>query len=733
MKVPVLLSFLLFILMSCTSGTPPLVVSTDSAPTLNPALDKMPSAASAWLPVKKPDTISNDYQAAAENETLQLYINPANAAIIVLDKRSNHIWSSVPAGAASNPDLAGVWKRRSPIPLAVEYTSADRTSVKVVRPEDMQITTSPVENGAKVQVNIPSAGFTLTLFITLNGDVIEVTIPDSSVTETSENGLVSVQILPFFGAAADTDPGYLVFPDGSGMLVDFRSPRRAEVQETSRPIYGEDQLTPPAGTGALTPFTRQPVVMPVFGLNNGNDAFLGIITHGDFDATISMARAGTGMPYNRIWGEFVFRRQGMFSLDGDAPVVLYQPGRIGGDRQIRYTFLSGKAGYADMAARYRDYLIERGAKRVPANAPLMDLHFFMGVEQRTWFLRDFITLTTFANVQEMVDRLVADGVSRFDVTLEGWNNGGVNAHYPERLPAESQHGDSSGLRALADALHKHSQRLFLHDNYLNILPGATGAFPIIDAVRGVDGLPVGDGDTGYFLNPQVALRNFAARDIPQMKTFGTDGLYLQDFAAIAAPDGNLRYPLSRENFAASWMQIAGLAQATFGSASLDGGNIYALNFADRLENVPLDGTGYDLSDDTIPFYQIAVHGLVQYTGAPINLSSDPRRSFLRHIEYGAMPTFTLTQNDTALLYHTTTNNLWSGQFSTWRAEVLKDYQSTQRLAALQSQFITNHEKLADSVYQVTYESGSRIIVNYSIHPYSTNTISVNAQDFIVIP
>jgi hypothetical protein len=729
---------LLFVLSACAGAGGSLEVPQEVAPLLNPALGALPEVAGSWPVLARPDGIPPEYQAAAESEALQLFINPKNAAILLFDKRSGYTWSSVPLDASTNKKLAGVWKRRSPIPLVVEYTSSDRSAVKAVRPEDMQLMVSPLQSGARVDVVAANNGLALSLLLTVVNDRLEVTIPDASVQESGENGFVSVQVLPFFGAMPDSQAGYIFYPDGAGMLVRFDSSHRSEVQETSRPIYGNDLLEPP--TNKPVTFTRQPIVMPVFGLTTGVDAFVGIVTHGDFDASISMARSGEGMPYNRTWAEFVYRRQGMFSLNGEQPVILYEPGRVGGDRQIRYMFINacaapcqGQVGYTDMAARYRDYLLERGAGRVKADAALMNLRLFMGIEQRTWFLRDFIGMTSFGQAQSMLDTLAGEGVNRLDVTLEGWNNGGARSHYPQRLPVEAELGGDDGLRALADSLHARGQRLFLHDNYLDILPGSNGAFPIMDAVRGVDGLPVGDGEAGYYLNPQVALRQFAAHDIASIAKLGADGLYLQDFAAIAVPDGNLRYPLSRENFAATWMQIAGLSQTALGNASLGGGNLYALNHAARLENVPLESTGYDLSNESVPFYQMAVHGLAQYSGEVINLGSDARRTFLRHVEYGAMPVFALTWNDTALLYRTNANSLWTGQFSTWKDEVVRDYQAMLPLQAVQDQFMSGHEKLAEGVFETRYASGARVIVNYNDEPYVNGSVHVAANDFIVLP
>jgi hypothetical protein len=217
-----------------------------------------------------------------------------------------------------------------------------------------------------------------------------------------------------------------------------------------------------------------------------------------------------------------------------------------------------------------------------------------------------------------------------------------------------------------------------------------------------------------------------------MIPLGADGLELQAFAEMALPDKNTRYPLSRESFAASWMQISQIARQKMGAVAMEGSNIYTVPYADRLDFVPIDSTHFDLFDETVPFLHIAVHGLVQYAYEPYNLVSDGRRIFLREIEYGAMPIFLLTQANSAQLLRTNTNSIYSSQYSFWRDELIRQYKVVEQLGPLSDQFITAHEKLAENVYQTTYEDGSRVIVNYGPGTYQAGTLSVPAQDFIVV-
>ncbi len=720
---------LLVMLSGCQSSS--LEPPQETRPRINPRIE-LPPPLESWpsLEGRHPD-VPEEYELVAENSCLRLYLKKATSGLIVEDRRNERLWHSAP------PDLKEVklsqaWRRRIESPILLNYTDADRGRANVAKPEGMQVEYTPLEGGVRAHYRFAEEGFELSVYYVLRDEFLEVTIPEKEVVEYSaetQNTLVSVDVLAFLGATHDGEDGYIVFPDGSGAIMSFTSPHPEAVQEISVPVYGPEQMQ-----FQRSGYTYQSSIpMPLFGLVSGNAAFAAIITQGDFDARIGVGRSGKSIPYNHVWTTFVYRRQGSFSLTGGQPAWLYEPAMVGGDRQVRYYFLTAEnAHYTGIAACYRNFLIkERGARRIAGDAPLMTISFFMGIERRTWFMRELIRMTSFADIQKMVAELESAGVRRVDVTVYGWNKGGANSRYPQRLPVEKRLGGEEGLRALARYLHSRSIRLFLADNYLLALPRGKGIFPYADAVRGVDGLPVGEGGA-YLINPQVALRRFAIRDIPEMARLGADGLWLEYFAGLALPDTNDRYPLSRESFAASWMQIASLAREKLGVVAMQGDNSYAVPYADRLDYVQLDSTHYDLFDETIPLYQIAVHGLVLYSGQPYNLMNDGQRTFLRHIEYGAIPNFILTQESSALLTRTSANWLWSSQYDFWRPEIIRQYQAMEKLSHVINQLILSHTRLAHNVYQTTYEDGTRVIVNYNEQPYVSGALTVPALDFVVL-
>jgi hypothetical protein len=725
--------FLLLALLAGCAGTPP-GVPADTTPRINPPLT-LPAGLASFPAIQErhPD-VPDDYEPAAETELLRLYYRKVSSAIIVEDKRSGALWHSSPADLADNTGTTASWRNQIEVPVQFTYVDAERAQSKTLRPERIGIETSPVQDGMQAVYTLDTTGIQFAVQYTLQDDCLRAILPDRFIKEESVNSLVNVEVLGFFGATHDNEPGYIFYPDGSGALMRFDTIHPEEVQRITSVIYGAD-----ASGGGLRPSTgtagaRQQVVMPVFGLSRGDSAYVAIISQGDFDTSVNVARSGKGINYNRVWAQLVFRRQGRFSLTGGQPAWLYQPDRIIGDREVRFCFLNdNQASYVGMASRYRDYLMkELGAQRMRHDTSLMHIGIFMGTERRTWFLSDMVSMTTFEDAREMLNDLAQAGVKDIDVTLWMWNQGFTSGKYPERLPVDSRLGGEKGLLSLSKDMHQRGQRLFLQDNYLLVAPGAKNVMPYVDAIRGVDGLPIGSNDQGYLLNPQVAMRRFAGRDFPKMANLGADGLMLESFASLALPDKNSVYPLSRESFAATWMQIADMARKQFGAVSMEGGNVYALPYADRLDFVSLDSTHYDIFDETIPFYHIATHGLVQYSSAPHNLISDGQRMWLRQIEYGAIPVFVLTKDSSAQLMRTGANGIFSSQYSYWRDEVIRQYKEMESLSPLSNQFIVGHERLAEKVFQTVYEDGSKIIVNYRTGPYTLGTLTIPAQDFVLV-
>ena len=162
------------------------------------------------------------------------------------------------------------------------------------------------------------------------------------------------------------------------------------------------------------------------------------------------------------------------------------------------------------------------------------------------------------------------------------------------------------------------------------------------------------------------------------------------------------------------------------------GNAYALPYADLITDMNLSGNAYALLDDKIPFYQIAIHGLKNYTGEALNLAGDYETLLLESAEYGAGLNFTFMYMDTMILQDTDYSCYGPSNYSAWKNEaiaIMTRYQA--EMAGLNRQTIVDHEQLSDKVSVTTYADGTKVYVNYSYEDHTEGSVLVPARDYKV--
>ena len=113
--------------------------------------------------------------------------------------------------------------------------------------------------------------------------------------------LYSLDILPYFGAAGTDAEGYIFVPDGSGALI-YLNNGRLDAKPYGKNLYGLDYALRPRER--ISEITEQ-LHIPVYGLKNGNKAFLAIIEEGDAYAIIKADIAGRTSSYNTVNGSFI--------------------------------------------------------------------------------------------------------------------------------------------------------------------------------------------------------------------------------------------------------------------------------------------------------------------------------------------------------------------------------------------------------------------------------------------
>jgi hypothetical protein len=754
-----------------------------ASPAPAPAVPWAPASAFAAIALDSPNPqVPGGYEPVAQTQNARLYINRDDSKLIVEDRRNGKLWTSNPMEPLSDQKTI-----LDDAVFQLNYTNARRqmTNLASSASEKPDLSFQSIQDGVRVVYDIPKLKLNITADYALKEEprqdvpgqtlvYLQVTIPDGAVKEGGDCSaptsttcfmVVTLELLPLFGAAPIGSDGYILIPDESGAIVRFKPEYPQYRQRYSAQIYGQDAAAQAfmgtgqgGGQGQSTVFQYRPR-LPLWGLKDGPAAYAGIVTEGEYQANVNGYLAGYITNANRASAEFIYRRQASIPRRRTLFVNRIEDNQIPGERQVRYVLLSGDdANYAGMAKSYRDYLIKsRGLKKLPDQAPRPELDINMGALRRSAFNDQFIPMTTFDQTIQMLQGFLDRGVRDFDVNLIGWNDGGSRGYWPRRYPAEQDLGGNEGLRRLTDFAHKNGIRIYLADNYLfgylvssggifGQLPGIRNLWPNwsygfnsrFDTIRGVNKLPVFSGSrTGrgqnlglYLLNPIIARDNYAHRDFPTHKKLGADGIVLNYMGRLLMSDTNERYPLSRGEVAESWMKLLDDSRQLLGAAQVEGSNGYVIGRTDRIYDAPVDSLDA-FGDVAVPTYHIATQGLAVRTTWAVNLRNDPKTEILRQIEWGLQPIYYLTNQPAADLIRANAF-VYSSQYEDWVEPATAEYKKMRdEFGYLTGKFITNHEILANRVNRVTYEDGTQIVVNYNPDPYTGPGGPVDAYSYVL--
>jgi hypothetical protein len=146
----------------------------------------------------------------------------------------------------------------------------------------------------------------------------------------------------------------------------------------------------------------------------------------------------------------------------------------------------------------------------------------------------------------------------------------------------------------------------------------------------------------------------------------------------------------------------------------------------------LSGNAYALLDYSVPFYQIAIHGLKDYTGEALNLAGDPQTTLLESAEYGAGLNYTFMYADTKVVRDSVFSCYTSAGYLPWKDETIATITRYQKeMAGLNRQAITGHERLSEDVAVISYADGTRVYVNYGDRDYQDGAVTVPGRDYLV--
>jgi hypothetical protein len=595
--------------------------------------------------------------------------------------------------------------------------------------------------------------FSLKLRYMLDGRSLLLNVPYDSIAYRPNFPMTRLSLLPFMGSGDVNDEGFLFVPCGSGAIINFNNGKQNQLAYTNN-VYGWDEALP---REAVISDNRAPY--PAFGIQKNGHALLGIIEEGASYAYIRADVSGRNSSWNRVFPYFDIVHGARMDISGrrtDRAVYLFENGLPAGESiTIRYIPCE-TPGYVGMAKEFRAWLLRRYPAFANRPAPQSGVPVVVEVigavnktQHRLGIPFDLpLRLTSYNETRSIANDLASLGWENVRIKLNGWFNHSVEHSVPTRLRLIRQLGSRRDFQNMVASIEQNNFTFYPEVDffYVRDVKPFDGFSLNRDAVRSVNreriqrypfsfvwfGERTQWGKLSYIARPSVMmamLDNF----IPKANRLGINNFTLRNFGSRLAGDYHERRHVSRE--AAMRMRqekLEELSQAGIG-VIINTGNTYAVPWADVITNMMLEDQFFGITDMAVPFYPIALHGLVPFTGRPINLAEDYRLNLLKTVESGAGLYFSFMKEETAVLQETKFRQFYANVYHKWIEEANVLYQQFSRdFGHLYNQAIVDHIILSPGVTITVYGDGTRVLVNASINPWNYNGRIINSKSYVVL-
>ena len=605
---------------------------------------------------------------------------------------------------------------------------------------DMQLVAGAAEN--------TSAVFNVTVNYRLEGGDFLVTVPYQKIRYRSQYPITGLTVLPMFGAAGTGEEGYMLIPEGGGALIRYNNGKLSQNSYYAN-LYGWDY-----GSERTEVVSETKNIFPVFGMTREGGSFIcmleGAASYGGIQADISMRYNS----YNWICAKYTVLHSDKYNVSAKTARLVYMfEKQLPDDTVIqRYRFVDSDQ-YSDMAQAYGDYLRDRYpelktaalAGDIPISVELVGA-IDKTVVKLGMPVDSVVATTTFDDAGAIIENLADAGVKNLNVRFSGWANGGVSQKVLTGVKVVRELGGEGRMKQLirkADSLN-----VPLYFDGIGVFAYRSGVLqgfiPFRDAARfttreqiilypysPITYQPEKYKDAYYLVQPRFAekmLKNLV-RKVGDLNAYG---VAFRDIGNILSGDYNPKDTTTREQVKQMNIDVVQQAKAAGEHVIIKEGYDYVMPYADLITDMDLNGIDYSIIDESIPFYQMAIHGSVSYTGEPLNLANNLRTELLRCAEYGAGLNFTFMNEDTKVLQDTYYSGYFGANYKAWKQEATEMILAYQKaMKGLNGVRMLRHEVLVDGVKAVTYENGTKVYVNYTNADYMADGIVIPAGSYQV--
>lgn len=661
--------------------------------------------------------------------------------------------------------------------ITLEYYDSDRIKyISSASEDDAESVLNRVDDRTYcLEIRFRKPDVRMKVYLTLGEESVDYFIPCEEMEGSGINSLAAVDITPFLGASggrmnvmnpetlewetADNYrvPGYVLVPDGSGSLIRFVD-NTSVFNPYEGDVYGKDYAT--ETSYSFSYYDDVPVkdpVMPVFGIAHGNGqmAFAAWANEGAEYMEIIVNPDGTkSTTYTWAYPRFELNVNYYQLYDEQGSGFFKQMDEIYHyDIDMTYAFLFGdgsdgtpSADYVGMARVYREYLINTGELTPMAAAdgdvPIR-LDFIMADSKSGIVGNTQVEMTTAEDVADILEQVMAGGITNLNCGLIGWQKNGENLSRPYKLKFSGAIGSKGDFKKLIGSFAERGVDISLSRNTILINKKMLNYYNT--AVKCI---------SNWYLS--IDKSEILPENVPTgLFSYGTPEKVAEWTGrladAVSGFSGSLTLTEMPHVLTSHWSRdgvVTGLTESVELyrrtleeirgeiKLNLENPNMYLWKYTDRYLQAPVGGSQFIFETDTVPFLEMVLHGTMELYAPYANFSFYTQDCILRMIDYNIFPSFILSKEPSYKLGDTFSANYYSTEYTLYEELIGNIYgQVNASLGQVQGYAWTGRYVPEDGVVVNSYKKDGKtkeIVINYTEHEVTWQGTKVAPESAAVV-
>ncbi|MFA5693586.1 MAG: DUF5696 domain-containing protein, partial [Acholeplasmataceae bacterium] len=709
-----------------------------------------------------------DFNLVLFNDNFELYLNPYSFAVMLRNKTTNYLWSSinlffqtgdsnrknrshgnsglmidfvrtanVMSSTISTESILSFADARyltesdtipeKLLPYAIDIDNIESKHNKVIIDLDIDNSNDIV----KAQFNLKDYGFNFEVNLVLTNTGFDVFIPKDKILETDDRyRILNIHVFPNLGSTKeDNVPGYFVIPDGIGALVRLNKQYNANFNAR---FYGND----PGYNQNYIPSLS----LPIFGIVHlsGENAFYAVVNEGAEHSNLTANFWGLNTKYNKMYPRYSIRNiyRTVISKAGEGRDAILEE-KLSSNLNISYNFLSNEeANYVGIAKSYQEKLVNNdilSQKEIVIGNQIPLLTSYILSEQENSFIgTNKITMTSLNNLEKIYNSFKDNNINNQVINLYGWSNNG----FVDRAPYQMKLVESEkNFKKIISLIHEDNNLIYLSQDYKIASSFSKRVNYFNDVAYRISRVRMSYERTDinnekyniFYLKPSVSLK-MAKNDLNYLNKLDFDGFSLSDIGNNPFSYNSSNHYYDRSNTIETYQEITSLLS----NNALVSPSEYLFKNMNLYLDMEISNSQFDYYTDLVPLIPIVLKGYVSYFSSYLNFNALGRDKLLSLIDFGINPSYVLTHEDTYKLRYTKANSFYTTSYFDFKDDVIDDYTYINNaLKHVIDESIINREVIDLGVVLITYSNNVKILINYSNKPFSYLSKTINGQDYEV--